>query len=137
MNDIFSKEKRSEVMKSVKSSNNKSTELKLISIFKEYSIKGWKRNYKIKGSPDFVFLKLKIAIFTDGCFWHGHNCRNLTPKDNAEFWQNKILKNKKHDKDTTKRLKKLGWKVIRIWECELKDKKRKILLYKLRQLMKL
>lgn len=136
MNDIFSKEKRSEVMKSVKSSNNKSTELKLISIFKEYSIKGWKRNYKIKCSPDFVFLKLKIAIFTDGCFWHGHNCRNLTPKDNAEFWQNKILKNKKYDKDTTKRLKKLGWKVIRIWECELKDKKRKILLSKIRCLFK-
>ena len=73
MSDVFDNKKRSEIMKNVRSNNNKSTELKLIKLFKEYGITGWKRKYKVKGHPDFVFLKEKIAIFVDGCFWHGHD----------------------------------------------------------------
>ncbi|HQB60511.1 MAG TPA: very short patch repair endonuclease, partial [Spirochaetota bacterium] len=69
MMDVFDKNKRTEIMKSVKSNNNRSTELKLIKIFKENNIKGWRRNYKAIGKPDFVFLKKKTAIFVDGCFW--------------------------------------------------------------------
>lgn len=67
-------------MSRVRSKNNKSTELKLIQIFKENGITGWRRNYKVKGHPDFVFLDKKIAIFVDGCFWHGHDCRNTRPQ---------------------------------------------------------
>ena len=89
MSDIFNKAKRSEIMKKVRSKNNKSTELKLIQIFKENNIHGWRRNYKVKGHPDFVFLNKKIAIFVDGCFWHGHDCRNTKPKDNQEYWDKK------------------------------------------------
>ena len=85
MADTFSKEKRSQIMRQVKSSRNKSTEIKLIDFFKRYSIKGWRRNYKLFGKPDFVFLKSKKAIFVDGCFWHGHDCRNTKPKDNKEY----------------------------------------------------
>ena len=66
MADIFDKAKRSEIMKKVRSKNNKSTELKLIQIFKENNIHGWRRNYKVKGHPDFVFLNKKIAILVDG-----------------------------------------------------------------------
>ena len=117
MSDIFSKEKRSYIMKTVKSSNNKSTELKLIYLFKKYSIKGWRRNYKIFGKPDFVFCGKKIAVFTDGCFWHGHNCRNTVPKDNSEYWENKINRNRKRDIEVNKHLKKIGWSVISIWDC--------------------
>jgi DNA mismatch endonuclease (patch repair protein) len=109
-------------MKSVKSSKNKSTELRLISIFNELQIKGWRRNYKIKGKPDFVFQKARIAVFADGCFWHGHNCRNTTPKDNDNYWSAKISRNKKRDQDITKYLEQKGWKIIRIWECELQNK---------------
>ena len=136
MNDIFDKEKRSEIMKSVKSSKNNSTELKLISIFKELSITGWRRNYKLFGKPEFVFLKRKTVVFTDGCFWHSHYCRNLKPKDNGEYWKNKINRNKKRDEKVNKHLKELGWKVIRVWECELKNKDRKKILSKLYLLLK-
>ena len=98
MADIFTKEKRSEVMSHIRSKNNKSTELKLIKIFKEYGITSWRRNYNVKGHPDFVFLKKKIAVFVDGCFWHGHNCRNHKPEDNSDYWENKIKYNKSHDR---------------------------------------
>lgn len=121
MSDTFSKGKRSEIMRKVKSKKNRSTELKLISYFKERNIKGWRRNYKIKGNPDFVFPKKKIIIFTDGCFWHGHNCRNLKPSQNKDYWIKKIEKNIKRDKEITEYLEKKNYKVIRIWECELKD----------------
>ena len=120
MADVFSKEKRSQLMSSVRSKNNKTTELRLIEIFKQESITGWRRNYKVKGHPDFVFLDKKIAIFVDGCFWHGHDCRNTRPADNAEFWQKKRERNIKHDKEVTELFEKRGWTVIRIWECELK-----------------
>lgn len=74
MADVFNVKKRSDIMSKVRSNNNKSTELKLIQIFKENSIVGWKRKYPVKGHPDFVFLDKKIAVFVDGCFWHGHDC---------------------------------------------------------------
>lgn len=123
MADIFDKAKRSEIMKKVRSKNNKSTELKLIQIFKENNIHGWRRNYKVKGHPDFVFLNKKIAIFVYGCFWHGHDCRNTKPKDNQEYWDKKRERNMKHDKEITEYFENRGWTVIRIWECELKNKK--------------
>jgi DNA mismatch endonuclease (patch repair protein) len=135
MSDIFDKEKRSDVMSKIRSKNNKSTELRLIEIFNEAIIKGWRRNYPIKGKPDFVFLNEKIAIFVDGCFWHGHNCRNVTPSDNKEFWDKKRIGNKERDESTTKRLETRGWTVIRIWECELTKKKKHIALNKLQILV--
>ena len=119
MSDTFSKETRSEIMRKVRSKNNNSTELKLIRIFKRNYIRGWRRNYKITGNPDFVFPKLRIAVFADGCFWHGHDCRNLTPKQNNEYWRDKISKNKKRDQKINKYLQSLGWEVIRIWECKI------------------
>ena len=122
MADIFEKEKRSKIMSAVHSKQNKSTEMKLIKIFKENGIVGWRRNYKVKGHPDFVFPDKKIAIFVDGCFWHGHDCRNTRPADNAEYWQKKRERNMRHDKEITALFEKRGWTVIRIWECELKKK---------------
>lgn len=76
---------------------------------------------KLPGKPDIVLKKYKTAIFVHGCFWHGHNyCKYAkTPVTNFEFWQEKILLNKKRDKMNTIDLLKLGWKVIVIWECEL------------------
>lgn len=71
MADVFDKEKRSDVMRQVKSKKNKSTELRLIEIFKQNGITGWRRNYPVKGHPDFVFPKQKIAVFVDGCFGMG------------------------------------------------------------------
>ena len=127
MADIFSKCKRSDIMKKVRPSGNKTTELKLIEYFSANNITGWRRNYKVKGHPDFVFLDRKIAIFVDGCFWHGHDCRNTRPADNADYWNKKRERNIEHDKEITKLFEQRGWTVIRIWECELKKKNREIL----------
>ena len=120
--DVFDEKKRSEIMSKVHSKGNKSTELKLIQVFKGNGIIGWKRNYPVKGHPDFVFLDKKIAIFVDGCFWHGHDCRNTRPSDNADYWTKKSERNMKHDKEITELFERRGWTVIRIWECELKKK---------------
>ena len=135
MSDIFNKAKRSEIMKKVRSKNNKSTELKLIQIFKENNIHGWRRNYKVKGHPDFVFLNKKIAIFVDGCFWHGHDCRNTKPKDNQEYWDKKRERNMKHDKEITEYFENRGWTVIRILECELKKDNKNNLLIKIKDVL--
>lgn len=132
---VFDKEKRSKIMSDVHSKGNKSTEIKLIEVFKHYGIIGWRRNYKVKGHPDFIFPDKKIAIFVDGCFWHGHDCRNTHPADNYEYWQKKRERNIAHDKQITALFESRGWTVIRIWECELKKKNEGILLGKLKCLI--
>lgn len=121
MVDIFTKEQRSHIMQQVKSSCNKSTELRLISYFKANHIIGWRRNFKLFGNPDFTFPKIKTVVFVDGCFWHGHNCRNTKPQDNIDYWKQKIENNRKRDIEVSKTLQQRSWKVIRIWECELKN----------------
>lgn len=131
MADVFSPDERSKIMKKVKSSRNKSTELKLLEFFKEKNIKGWRRNFKLFGNPDFVFPKQRLAIFTDGCFWHGHDCRNTKPEDNKQYWQKKIQRNRTRDQLVNETLSQKKWMVIRIWECELKKKNRPILEEKL------
>jgi DNA mismatch endonuclease (patch repair protein) len=122
-------------MRKVKSSKNKSTELKLLEFFKENNIKGWRRNFKLFGNPDFVFPKQRLAIFTDGCFWHGHDCRNTKPEDNKQYWQKKIQRNRTRDQLVNETLAEKRWEVIRIWECELKKKNRSILEKKLSVLL--
>ena len=136
MSDIFTPEKRSDVMKAVKSRKTKTTELKMIEIFKELHIIGWRRTYPLLGKPDFVFSKKRVVVFVDGCFWHGHDCRNVTPSDNAEFWEAKRLYNKKHDEEVTQTLVQKNWTVIRVWECELKKKNRELLLEKISMLLR-
>ncbi len=123
MADTFTKEERSQIMRQVKSSRNKSTELKLIQFFNDHSIKGWRRNFKLFGRPDFVFPSTRQVVFVDGCFWHGHSCRNTKPKGNEQYWQQKISRNKKRDREVSKMLASKGWTVIRLWECQLKNEK--------------
>lgn len=137
MADVFDKEKRSQIMSAVHSKQNKSTEIRLIKIFKENGIIVWRRNYKVKGHPDLIFPTKRIAIFVDGCFWHGHDCRNTRPSDNAEYWQRKRERNISHDKEITAMFEMRGWIVIRIWECELKKSNADILLKKLEPITKL
>lgn len=133
MADTFSTQERSQIMSKVKSKKNKSTELKLISFFKSRKIKGWRRNSKLFGKPDFVFPALRVAIFVDGCFWHGHMCRNVTPASNKDYWTAKIDRNKKRDILVSETITAKNWKVIRIWECTLR--KQDILETELSQLL--
>lgn len=123
MSDVFDKEVRSAVMSRVRSKANKSTEIRMIELFRTNHITGWKRNYKVKGNPDFVFLEKRIVVFVDGCFWHGHDCRNTRPKDNQEYWKQKRERNMQRDLYVTALFEARGWIVLRIWECELKRTK--------------
>lgn len=131
MTDVFDKETRSTIMRNVHGRGNKSTEMRLIEIFRERGVTGWQRNYPVKGHPDFVFPKERIAVFVDGCFWHGHDCRNTRPKDNADYWAKKRERNITRDMEVTQAFEKRGWAVLRIWECELKKKNLPDLLLKL------
>lgn len=135
MADVYNKEKRSDVMQSIRSKGNKTTELRLIQVFRELHITGWRRGYPVKGHPDFVFPEKKIAVFVDGCFWHGHDCRNTRPKENEEFWAAKRESNARHDREVTARFESRGWMALRIWECELKKKNRAKLIDKLRSVL--
>jgi len=118
--DTFSKKERSAIMRAIKSDSNLSTELNLIDLFRKYKIKGWRRRQKIYGKPDFYFPKLEIALFADGCFWHGCKCKKLKPATNKKYWSNKIKRNIKRDKMVNSELEKDGYTVIRIKECSIK-----------------
>lgn len=80
----------------------------------------------LPGKPDLVLKKIKTAIFINGCFWHGHkNCKYfVVPKTRTDWWLNKINRNKANDRKKKSALKKLGWKTLTVWECEIKPKKR-------------
>lgn len=121
--DRVTKEKRSEMMAAVKGRGNLTTEVALMKILRKEKITGWRRHYdRVEGRPDFAFSKEKLAIFIDGCFWHGCKKHGTIPKTNVEFWEKKIETNMKRDKLVSKNLKKKGWRVLRIWEHDLKKK---------------
>ena len=77
----------------------------------------------LPGRPDIVFPGRRTALFVHGCFWHGHDCPRgaRAPKTNADYWRAKIARNRARDGDTTEALMALGWRVLTVWECELKD----------------
>ncbi len=120
MSDVFSKEKRSKVMSRIKGKGNKDTELAMIQILRKFHISGWRRNQAVLGKPDFVFPKQKIALFVDGCFWHGCPKHANMPKNNRPFWEKKLGDNVERDAYVTRQLRKMGWRVVRVWEHELK-----------------
>lgn len=118
-------------MSRIRGRGNKDTELALASIFRRHQITGWRRHQDIPGRPDFIFRRERIAIFVDGCFWHGcpKHCRQ--PKGNAAFWMKKLSANKTRDKMVNQELRKLGWHVVRIWEHDLAKKKQAMLITRL------
>lgn len=119
MADIWSKQKRSEVMSLIRSRGNKATELRLIAIFREFGITGWRRNQPLLGKPDFTFRSGRVAVFVDGCFWHGCPRCYRRPGSNREYWDAKISANRKRDRHVSRELRKFGWKVVRIWQHQL------------------
>ena len=107
-------------MQAIRAKGNKSTELKMVKLFRENNITGWRRHLRLPGKPDFTFRNEKLTLFVDGCFWHCCPKCYREPKTNTEFWRNKIETNVKRDRKVTKELRKAGWSVCRIWECMLK-----------------
>jgi len=120
MPDVFSRAKRSEVMSHIRGKGNKSTELKLLKLFRDHHIKGWRRHQPLIGKPDFVFQKKRLAIFVDGCFWHACPQHFRMPSSNREFWEKKISSNTQRDRIVSRQLKREGWTVIRFWEHDMK-----------------
>lgn len=133
MTDILTNAQRSELMAKVHGAGNASTELRLITVFRTHGITGWRRKWPLVGKPDFVFPKLKLAVFVDGCFWHGCPIHATQPKQNAAFWREKIARNQARDRLVTRTLKAKGWRVLRVWEHELKKKNERRLLARFRR----
>jgi DNA mismatch endonuclease, patch repair protein len=124
MADVHSKKVRSYNMSRIKAKNTKPE----ILVRKFLHANGYRyslHNKKLPGKPDIVLNKYKTVIFVHGCFWRGHkNCKNAkTPVTNRKFWVNKIKTNSERDKRNVRELKKDGWKVVEIWECQLHHKK--------------
>ena len=108
-------------MSRVRSRGNVTTELRLARLLRKARLRGWRRNQPYVGNPDFAWPDFKVAVFVDGCFWHGHNCgRNLSPKTNATQWKAKIKRNKERDRRVGGELKSHGWRVVRLWECAVR-----------------
>jgi DNA mismatch endonuclease (patch repair protein) len=122
MTDFLTKRRRSSLMSRIRSHGNAATELRFIRLLKNSSITGWRRHQKIFGKPDFVFPKLKLAVFVDGCFWHGCPRCYSEPKSNRIFWRQKIAANRKRALVVNRALRKIGWRILRIWEHELTRK---------------
>lgn len=116
-------EQRSRCMSAIKSNDTK-PEMLVRKYLHGMGLRYGLHNKKLPGSPDIVLRKYKTVIFINGCFWHGHdNCRYYRlPKSNIEFWQTKINRNRERDKRDIEALRKRGWRVIVVWECELRTK---------------
>jgi DNA mismatch endonuclease (patch repair protein) len=122
VSDVFTKAKRSEVMSLIRGRGNKATEMALAKFFRRNQITGWRRNQKIFGKPDFVFRQMRLALFVDGCFWHGCPKHGTQPAGNRSFWKKKFVRNQARDRLVNKTLRRAKWRVLRIWEHELAKK---------------
>ncbi len=143
MGDIFTKAKRSDLMSRIRSRGNAATEMALVRVFRAHGITGWRRHLEVRVPlgkparpvaraarpfrvrPDFVFPKLRLALFVDGCFWHGCPRHGTKPRGNAAFWRKKFAANRARDLRVTRMLRRHGWRVLRIWEHELRWPKAK------------
>ena len=120
MADVHTPEQRSHNMSRIHSKNTKPEELVRKFLFSK-GFRYRKNDAMLPGKPDIVLPKYKAVIFVNGCFWHGHEgCRYFVwPKNNAEFWKEKITGNIQRDKHNHQLLANQGWRVIEIWECQL------------------
>jgi DNA mismatch endonuclease, patch repair protein len=135
--DVFSKLKRSEIMSRVRGRGNKVTELAAVKFFRRNRIVGWRRHRRIFGNPDFIFPKLRLAILVDGCFWHCCPKHSNLPESNRGFWRRKLNANKLRDVLVNRTLRKQGWRVLRIWEHELKRKNEIHLIQRIHRALKI
>ena len=123
--DVHDKKTRSYNMACIKGKKTKPEEIVRKALFAK-GFRYRKNDKRLPGSPDIVLPKYRTVIFVNGCFWHGHQgCKYfVVPKTNTEFWLNKITSNIGRDAMKTTQLNELGWRVITVWECELKKDKR-------------
>lgn len=120
MSDTLTKEKRSELMSHIRSTNTK-PEVELRHALWRQGFRYRKNVKRLPGSPDIVLPKHRTVVFVHGCFWHGHyGCKEYTvPKTNTEFWVKKVERNQERDQEVWRKLEAKGWSVVIVWECEL------------------
>ncbi|MFA5296365.1 MAG: very short patch repair endonuclease [Methanoregulaceae archaeon] len=124
MVDTRTKEQRHKIMAAVRSKDTQ-PELLVRKYLWAHGIRYRLHLKSLPGTPDIVIPKLKIVIFVHGCFWHGHESCSLgrLPKSHLDYWKEKIEKNKNRDRKSLKQLKEMGWRVIIIWNCQLRTNK--------------
>ena len=122
MSDVFSPEKRSLVMRSVRSRDT-APELKLRKLLTRMGLRYRLHRADLPGRPDVVLASRRAAVFVHGCFWHGHDCARgaRAPKANADYWQGKIARNRARDAASLQALTLQGWRPLVVWECEFRD----------------
>lgn len=122
MADKFTPEKRSEIMSKIRGKDT-APELTVRRIAHALGYRFRLHDGKLPGKPDMVFRRLRKVVFVNGCFWHWHNCREgrRTPKSNVGYWVGKRSRNRGRDKKARAALKKLGWEILVVWQCQCKD----------------
>ena len=139
MADTVSRIVRSQIMSRIRGTGNERTDKAVASMLRKAGIVGWRRHiviklpatksamsvasdgtkFKPRVRPDFVFPKYKVALFVDGCFWHGCPRCYTAPKSARGFWKRKVTTNRERDRYQTAALRKIGWRVVRMWEHHL------------------
>jgi DNA mismatch endonuclease (patch repair protein) len=108
-------------MASIRSFGNRTTEGRLLTLLKESGITGWRRHLPLPGRPDFAFPRQKLAVFVDGCFWHGCPRCYRAPHVHRRYWAEKFARNRARDQTTRRQLRSRGWAVVRVWEHALRE----------------
>ncbi len=122
MGDWLTPAQRSFNMSSIRSKGNARTEGVLKALLEEAGLIGWRTHEALPGKPDFVFPSARVAVFVDGCFWHGCPRCYRMPEDHREYWSAKVQKNRQRDRRVRRSLREDGWTVVRVWEHALKQK---------------
>lgn len=135
VSDVFRPEKRSHIMASVRARGNKRTEIVVMRLLRRHGITGWRRHAAIVGHPDFAFHRERIALFVDGCFWHGCREHGSVPKSNQAFWSKKLERNRARDRFVNRALRGNSWIVIRIWQHDLASKNQPSLALRIKRIV--
>lgn len=119
--DIVDAATRSRIMSRIRSRGNRTTEVPLARAMRTLGISGWRRHVKIRTPtghvrPDFVFPRERVVVMVHGCFWHSCPVHGTVPKSNRDFWASKLEANVRRDRKRCRELRKMGWRVVNIWE---------------------
>ncbi len=120
MADFLTPAERSALMALIKGKDNASTELRLVAALRAAGLAGWRRGLRLPGRPDLAFPAARLAVFVDGCFWHGCPRHHRLPRTRRAFWSAKVATNRRRDRRVDRQLRARGWSVMRIWEHALR-----------------
>src|ERR1700732_3947351 len=121
--DRVSRATRSRIMASVRSKGNRTTEGLMGKLLWASGLRGYRKHWPVAGKPDFAWPRRKVALFVDGCFWHGCPRCDRPSRSNKTFWKSKIASNRRRDGRVARKLRNDGWSVLRVWECRIGEER--------------